>query len=293
MKNILIIGDAGVLQPSVKEIMKPLGLGAITAEDGISGLRHTLLYHPKLIVISWNLPSLNGASLVKILQMLGLQIPCIFVVETVEEGKKCRAVQPDARVCLMQDLNERLLASAEEVLEAQKNQTFTDHKYSLNQFEMLDLLGSHKRKKILVVDDDEKMRRILGYQLSKTGLYEVYYAHDGRSGISKAMMIQPDLILSDIQMPMVNGIHMAQILYMIGMATPIIFITSFSDTETVERAKQLKAVRSYILKNRAMSQPDQLRAKILKILHISDEERREIQQDYLNYNLENLFDTGW
>ena len=59
-------------------------------------------------------------------------------------------------------------------------------------------------KRILVVEDQEDLRGILRDLLTSSG-YEVLEAADGRTGVDKAEAEKPDLILMDIQMPVMNG----------------------------------------------------------------------------------------
>jgi len=59
-------------------------------------------------------------------------------------------------------------------------------------------------KKVLVVEDTEDNRRILRDLLSMAG-YDMVEAHDGAEGVAKAAEHKPDLILMDIQMPVMDG----------------------------------------------------------------------------------------
>ena len=59
-------------------------------------------------------------------------------------------------------------------------------------------------KRILVVEDQEDLRGILRDLLSGTG-YTVIEAADGEAGVAKAASERPDLVLMDIQMPVVDG----------------------------------------------------------------------------------------
>ena len=59
-------------------------------------------------------------------------------------------------------------------------------------------------KRILVVEDQEDLRGILRDLLTSSG-YEVLEAADGRTGVDKAEAEKPDLILMDIQMPVLDG----------------------------------------------------------------------------------------
>ena len=59
-------------------------------------------------------------------------------------------------------------------------------------------------KKILVVEDTEDNRQILRDLLSMAG-YDIVEAYDGAEGVANAAEHKPDLILMDIQMPMMDG----------------------------------------------------------------------------------------
>jgi CheY-like chemotaxis protein len=59
-------------------------------------------------------------------------------------------------------------------------------------------------KRILVVDDSPTVRRLLNGELSKRG-YEVLSADDGQQGLATAIADLPDLIISDINMPGMDG----------------------------------------------------------------------------------------
>ena len=59
-------------------------------------------------------------------------------------------------------------------------------------------------KRILVVDDQEDNRQILRDLLSSVG-YELIEAEDGEQGLAAASAHRPDLILMDIQMPVLDG----------------------------------------------------------------------------------------
>jgi CheY-like chemotaxis protein len=59
-------------------------------------------------------------------------------------------------------------------------------------------------KRILVVEDQEDLRGVLRDLLTGSG-YEMLEAADGQAGVDKAKSERPDLILMDIQMPVMDG----------------------------------------------------------------------------------------
>lgn len=64
------------------------------------------------------------------------------------------------------------------------------------------------RKRLLLVDDEPHVTLVLSRKLERAG-YEVETARDGEEGLFAAKKFQPDLIVSDLQMPRVDGLSMA------------------------------------------------------------------------------------
>lgn len=62
---------------------------------------------------------------------------------------------------------------------------------------------------ILVIEDDDLMRELMRMSLTRSG-YEVAVAEDGVRGYDKALFLKPDLIVTDIQMPGADGIHVVR-----------------------------------------------------------------------------------
>lgn len=64
-------------------------------------------------------------------------------------------------------------------------------------------------KTILVVDDEPHITHVLALKLRSAG-YTVETAGDGEEGFDMARQIQPDLIITDLQMPYLTGLEMCQ-----------------------------------------------------------------------------------
>ncbi len=81
--------------------------------------------------------------------------------------------------------------------------------------------------KVLIVDDEEDIVEILQYNLQKAG-YIVFVAKDGREALKKAIKHQPDLVLLDIMMPVMDGIQTCEKMRMIPelQKTIIVFLTA-------------------------------------------------------------------
>ena len=84
-------------------------------------------------------------------------------------------------------------------------------------------------KRILVIEDTEDNRRILRDLLTRAG-FELIEAADGESGVGLASAHRPDLILMDVQLPVLDGYEAARrIRADAGLAhIPIIAVTSYA-----------------------------------------------------------------
>jgi pilus assembly protein CpaE len=94
--------------------------------------------------------------------------------------------------------------------------------------------------KVLVVDDDLNIQRVLVFTLKQEG-YEVHVASDGQAGVEMAASIGPDLILMDVAMPKLDGYAATQQIRAAenGVRVPIIMLTAEADVE--QRVKGLRA----------------------------------------------------
>jgi len=86
--------------------------------------------------------------------------------------------------------------------------------------------------KILIVDDNEHILKLLKISLEKAG-YDVAVAHDGDEGLELANKVTPALIISDVMMPSTDGIEFCWMVRENSNVpmVPIIFLTSVADKE--------------------------------------------------------------
>lgn len=103
--------------------------------------------------------------------------------------------------------------------------------------------------KLLIVDDEKLTRDGLMHSIDwkSLGIDAVASADDGLHGYETALAFRPDILLSDVRMPRMSGIEMAEKLQAVNPALSIIFMSGYSDKEYLKAAIKLKAV-SYVEK---------------------------------------------
>jgi two-component system chemotaxis response regulator CheY len=92
--------------------------------------------------------------------------------------------------------------------------------------------------KVLIVDDSRVMRQIVSRTLRQAGFddLDLVEAENGREGCDQVRTERPDLVLSDWNMPEMNGIDFLRNLRDSGDQTPFGFVTSEGTTEMRETA---------------------------------------------------------
>lgn len=101
-----------------------------------------------------------------------------------------------------------------------------------------------KTIKLLIVDDETLTRTGLQTSVNwiKLGIDEVILASDGQDGFHKASVCKPEIILSDVRMPRMNGIEMMERIHAILPESIFIFMSGYSDKEYLKAAIRLQAV---------------------------------------------------
>jgi len=90
-------------------------------------------------------------------------------------------------------------------------------------------------RSVLIVDDNPIIRKALCELFTREGDFEVCgEAENGREAIEKAQLLQPALIVTDLAMPLMNGLEETRILKKLMPAVPVILYTAHSDP-AVER----------------------------------------------------------
>ena len=97
-----------------------------------------------------------------------------------------------------------------------------------------------EKRKILIVDDRWENRSVIFNMLEPIG-FEVIEAENGQEGLEKACECQPDLIITDLAMPVMNGFEMTQQLRNLADFNNTIIIASSASVFSFDRQQSLEA----------------------------------------------------
>ncbi|MBW2690295.1 MAG: sigma-54-dependent Fis family transcriptional regulator, partial [Deltaproteobacteria bacterium] len=127
-------------------------------------------------------------------------------------------------------------------------------------------------RKVLLIDDDESLRRVTEYSLHSAG-FQVLSAADGQQGLASFHADHPEVVITDIQMPGLSGYEVLRQIKAERPDTLVIVITAYSSVEkAVEAMKQ--GAYDYLSKPFSRDELVLVVDKAFNLLGLQDENRR-------------------
>jgi DNA-binding NarL/FixJ family response regulator len=112
------------------------------------------------------------------------------------------------------------------------------------------LFKGHVR--ILVADDQELVRKRVCATLTARSDFEVCAeAANGKEAVEKAKALNPDLVILDITMPLMNGLDAARAIHAFSPATPVLILSIHKSNQLVDEARKFGA-SGYVTKEDAV-----------------------------------------
>jgi response regulator NasT len=129
--------------------------------------------------------------------------------------------------------------------------------------------------RVLIAEDEALIRLDLKEMLEEEGYAVVAEVGDGQQAVDQATELRPDLVILDIQMPVLDGLSAAEQIAATRTA-PVIVLTAFSQRELVERARDAGAL-AYLVKpfskNDLVPAIEVARARFAELTALDDEVR--------------------
>lgn len=131
--------------------------------------------------------------------------------------------------------------------------------------------------KVMIVDDEKFVRRgiIQETDWELIGCEVVAEATNGLEALEKASQTRPDLVVSDIKMPEMDGLELAEKLLELYPDIKMIFLTAYSDFEYVRLALRM-GVSDYLLKP---FQDGELEGAVQRLLHLNPFEKTALEKE--------------
>ena len=141
-------------------------------------------------------------------------------------------------------------------------------------------------EKILIVDDDEGVRQVLGQSLQDAG-HKVSSAESGERAIATVREEPFDLVILDMVLPRVDGMEVLKDITTLRPELPVVMITGYASVETAIKAMKMGAV-DYIVKPFRMEEVELVVGKALERSHLRRENvylRRQLETTYGVHNI--------
>jgi len=120
-------------------------------------------------------------------------------------------------------------------------------------------MNKMKKKRILVVDDEESIRELYRADLAEEG-YDVDLAADGLQALRRLDVFRPDLVTLDVKMPGIDGIETLRRIREKNATIPVILVTAFGE---FKQDFNTWASDAYIVKSHDTTEIKQTVARLL------------------------------
>jgi len=230
-KKVLLVDDNETWLQSLKEILSSFGLEVDLAKSGEEAVtkvcREGKIYD--LIIMDWNMPKMDGITATKVIREKCTKFPptVIMVSAFRDETLVKRAKESGVALFLEKPVDP-------EVLNKILDKIFRGERILFTEEEEGEKIPKFEGKKVLLVEDNEINREVILALLKDTGLEEDTVVN-GKEALEKVKEKEYDLILMDVQMPVMDGLTATKEMRDKGIKTPIVALTAHAMKEEAER----------------------------------------------------------
>ncbi|MBZ5621278.1 MAG: sigma-54 dependent transcriptional regulator [Acidobacteriia bacterium] len=140
------------------------------------------------------------------------------------------------------------------------------------------------KKRILVVEDEEKLRRVIELQLVSAG-FDVDKAANAEDGLK--VVDRADLVLTDLKLPNMDGLQLLGLIRRQNAQVPVVMMTAFGSIETAVESMKAGAT-DFLLKPFSLDHLMQVISKALEVRALRDENRKLKEELGRRYEFDNI-----
>src|SRR3954447_20553899 len=140
------------------------------------------------------------------------------------------------------------------------------------------------KKRILIVEDEEKLRRVIELQLTVAG-FDVDKAPSAEEGLK--LVDRADLVISDLKLPSMDGLEFLNVIRRQNTVVPVVLMTAYGSVETAVGAMKAGAT-DFILKPFSLDHLMQVVHKALEVRALRDENRTLRAELGRRYEFDNI-----
>jgi response regulator RpfG family c-di-GMP phosphodiesterase len=216
-QNILVVDDSNSVRYAMEKHLSQAGFAVTLAEDGEEGLTRALEGDFDLVITDIDMPRMDGFELCAKLKgefkTSGIPIIILSTRDSDEHVERGFRVGADAYLAKSADIRENI----ERIKDIVRARNF--------------LTGS----RVLVVDDSSSIRLFLRVGLTENG-FTVRTASNGREALEVLYEFKPDLIITDLMMPEVDGFELCRRLKKTAFASvPVVVMSTLADKAIMRR----------------------------------------------------------
>ncbi len=235
--HILYAEDGQDNQRLVKLLLKHTGVSLTIVENGKLALEYIQDHQDvDLILMDIQMPVMNGIDATLAIRETGFSKPIIAFTANVMKEEVSRYQQIGCDACLSKPVQKTLFY-----------QTLNDYLGTGNTIshqKAVSNMGTGKHRNntekhlkgtVLLAEDNKDNQRLISMQLGRFGI-QVLQAENGEQAVQTALEQDIDVILMDMQMPLMDGFEATELLRQTGFTGPIYALTASTDKQDIQRA---------------------------------------------------------
>jgi sigma-B regulation protein RsbU (phosphoserine phosphatase) len=269
-KSVLIVDDDIIIRKLLNHQLKHNGYTAYQASGPAEAFEILKNSKIDLVLCDVTMDEMDGFEFCKIVRENEnfRALPFVFVTAktSMEDKSKALEVGGDDIITKPFDVNELLLKVRALIRRSEIYKVYGVKKNLEHSF-------SQQTSKILLVDDDHSLAKLFQYNLIKAG-FECEIATNAEDGLRLAKSIQPDIIISDIMMPNIDGFQFRRMILTDNnlRSVPFVFLTSKGEEKDILDGYDL-GIADYVLKTAG---PRVVVAKVSAVIKSLGKERQKI-----------------